>query len=129
MEIVAVIPARGGSQGVPLKNLEPVGGRPLVVRAVESCRSSRLVSEVVVSTDHRDIADDTPAVHPSDYRWKRPGPGAGLRLRRRGRGGRLVLRHARHGPVAVEVLIRHALEERRADEAEKEFFKAWKGFP
>ena len=55
--VIAVIPARGGSQGVPLKNLEPVGGRPLVVRAVESCRASRLVSEVVVSTDHPSIAE------------------------------------------------------------------------
>jgi YrbI family 3-deoxy-D-manno-octulosonate 8-phosphate phosphatase len=53
--VLAVIPARGGSAGVPLKNLEPVGGRPLVVRAVESCLASRLVSDVVVSSDHPSI--------------------------------------------------------------------------
>ncbi|MCH0563891.1 acylneuraminate cytidylyltransferase [Streptomyces sp. MUM 2J] len=54
--VLAVIPARGGSKGVPAKNLAPVGGVPLVVRAVRECRASRLVTDVVVSTDDRAIA-------------------------------------------------------------------------
>ncbi|MFI6104615.1 cytidylyltransferase domain-containing protein [Streptomyces sp. NPDC051310] len=49
--VLAVIPARGGSKGVPAKNLAPVGGAPLVARAVRACRSARLVTDVVVSTD------------------------------------------------------------------------------
>ncbi|MFJ8589101.1 cytidylyltransferase domain-containing protein [Streptomyces sp. NPDC093595] len=49
--VLAVIPARGGSKGVPAKNLAPVGGAPLVARAVLACRSARLVTDVVVSTD------------------------------------------------------------------------------
>ncbi|MGV9568633.1 cytidylyltransferase domain-containing protein, partial [Streptomyces nigra] len=53
----AVIPARGGSKGVPAKNLAPVGGVPLVARAVRACRASRLVTDVVVSTDDRAIAE------------------------------------------------------------------------
>ncbi|WP_055621676.1 N-acylneuraminate cytidylyltransferase [Streptomyces sp. JHA19] len=55
--VLAVIPARGGSKGVPAKNLAPVGGVPLVARAVRACRASRLVTDVVVSTDDRAIAE------------------------------------------------------------------------
>ncbi|MFF8447062.1 cytidylyltransferase domain-containing protein [Streptomyces leeuwenhoekii] len=54
--VLAVIPARGGSKGVPAKNLAPVGGVPLVARAVRECRAARLVTDVVVSTDDRAIA-------------------------------------------------------------------------
>ncbi|MCC3652098.1 acylneuraminate cytidylyltransferase [Streptomyces sp. S07_1.15] len=54
--VLAVIPARGGSKGVPAKNLAPVGGVPLVVRAVRECLASRLVTDVVVSTDDDAIA-------------------------------------------------------------------------
>ncbi|MFJ9907141.1 cytidylyltransferase domain-containing protein [Streptomyces sp. NPDC101152] len=54
--VLAVIPARGGSKGVPAKNLAPVGGVPLVSRAVRECLASRLVTDVVVSTDDQAIA-------------------------------------------------------------------------
>ncbi|MFJ8671053.1 MULTISPECIES: cytidylyltransferase domain-containing protein [unclassified Streptomyces] len=54
--VVAVIPARGGSKGVPAKNLAAVGGVPLVARAVRECRASRLVTDVIVSTDDAGIA-------------------------------------------------------------------------
>ncbi|MGP4112902.1 cytidylyltransferase domain-containing protein [Streptomyces sp. 4N509B] len=54
--VLAVIPARGGSKGVPGKNLAPVGDAPLVSRAVRECRASRLLSAVVVSTDDPGIA-------------------------------------------------------------------------
>ncbi|MBT3151658.1 N-acylneuraminate cytidylyltransferase [Streptomyces sp. CHD11] len=54
--VLAVIPARGGSKGVPAKNLAPVGGVPLVARAVRECRAARNVTDVVVSTDDRAIA-------------------------------------------------------------------------
>ncbi|MFD5318123.1 cytidylyltransferase domain-containing protein [Streptomyces sp. NPDC127098] len=54
--VLAVIPARGGSKGVPGKNLAPVGDAPLVTRAVRECRAARLLTAVVVSTDDPDIA-------------------------------------------------------------------------
>ncbi|MGW2508360.1 cytidylyltransferase domain-containing protein [Streptomyces scopuliridis] len=57
MTVLAVIPARGGSKGVPAKNLAPVGGVPLVVRAVRACLAARRVTDVVVSTDDAAIAD------------------------------------------------------------------------
>ncbi|MFD0889113.1 cytidylyltransferase domain-containing protein, partial [Streptosporangium algeriense] len=57
MRVLAVVPARGGSAGVPLKNLAAVGGTPLVARAVKACLRAELIDEVVVSTDHRGIAE------------------------------------------------------------------------
>lgn len=57
MRVLAVVPARGGSAGVPLKNLAPVGGVPLVARAVRACLRAESVDEVVVSTDHAGIAE------------------------------------------------------------------------
>lgn len=55
--VLAVIPARGGSKGVPGKNLAPVGGVPLVARAVRACAEAGRVSAVVVSTDDPAIAE------------------------------------------------------------------------
>lgn len=49
--VLCVIPARGGSKGIPGKNLAIVGGRSLLGRAVEAALAARLVDEVVVSTD------------------------------------------------------------------------------
>ncbi|MFF5450383.1 cytidylyltransferase domain-containing protein [Streptomyces sp. NPDC012950] len=54
--VLAVIPARGGSKGVPAKNLAPVAGVPLVGRAVHACLGARSVTHVVVSTDDPAIA-------------------------------------------------------------------------
>ncbi|MFF9348202.1 cytidylyltransferase domain-containing protein [Streptomyces sp. NPDC014734] len=55
--VLAVIPARGGSKGVPAKNLAQVGGVPLIARAVRACLASREVTDVVVTTDDEAIAD------------------------------------------------------------------------
>ncbi|MFH8725277.1 cytidylyltransferase domain-containing protein [Streptomyces termitum] len=54
--VLAVIPARGGSKGVPAKNLAPVAGIPLVGRAVRACLGAPGVTDVVVSTDDGAIA-------------------------------------------------------------------------
>jgi YrbI family 3-deoxy-D-manno-octulosonate 8-phosphate phosphatase len=53
---IAVIPARGGSKGIPGKNLRTVGGVPLVVRAVRAAKAARTIDLVVVSTDDEEIA-------------------------------------------------------------------------
>ncbi|WP_203579262.1 acylneuraminate cytidylyltransferase [Microbacterium hibisci] len=55
-EVVAVIPARGGSKGVVRKNLQRVGGVPLVARAVSAARHCPAIDRVVVTTDDGDIA-------------------------------------------------------------------------
>lgn len=54
--VVAIIPARGGSKGVPGKNIAPVGGVPLVARAVRSCLRATSIDVVVVTTDDDEIA-------------------------------------------------------------------------
>lgn len=54
--VVALIPARGGSKGLPGKNLAPLGGRPLVAWSVEAALACPLVDRVVVSTDSPEIA-------------------------------------------------------------------------
>lgn len=55
--VLAVIPARGGSKGVPAKNLAQVGGAALVVRAVRACLASAEVTAVVVTTDAPAVAE------------------------------------------------------------------------
>ena len=49
--IVAMIPARGGSKSVPYKNLEPLGGRPLLAWPIETAKETPEIGEVYVSTD------------------------------------------------------------------------------
>jgi len=54
---VAIIPARGGSKGITDKNLQPVGGIPLIARAIRSALASPAIDEVYVSTDSDRIAE------------------------------------------------------------------------
>ncbi|MGE4552094.1 MAG: hypothetical protein AB7D57_03220 [Desulfovibrionaceae bacterium] len=53
--VVAIIPARGGSTGIPRKNLKTVGGKPLVVHAVEHARDAETVGLAVVTSDDEEI--------------------------------------------------------------------------
>ena len=53
---LALIPARGGSKGIPGKNLQTVGGVPLVCRSIRAAQASIAVGRVVVSTDDDAIA-------------------------------------------------------------------------
>lgn len=55
-EILAIIPARGGSKGIPRKNLQSLAGRPLLAHTVEAALAASSVTRVVVSTDDDEIA-------------------------------------------------------------------------
>ena len=55
-KVVAIIPARGGSKGIPRKNLKLVGGLPLIARAILSCKQVAEIDQVWVSTDDEEIA-------------------------------------------------------------------------
>lgn len=54
--ILGLIPARGGSKGVPNKNIRMIYGKPLIVWTIERALQSRLIDEVIVSTDSEEIA-------------------------------------------------------------------------
>ena len=54
--ILAIIPARGGSKGLPRKNLRCVAGEPLVCHAVRHALEAHCISRTIVSTDDVDIA-------------------------------------------------------------------------
>lgn len=56
MEIVAVIPARGASKGIPRKNVLPLAGKPLIAHTIEQARHASCVNRVFVSTDDAEIA-------------------------------------------------------------------------
>jgi N-acylneuraminate cytidylyltransferase len=56
LSTLAVIPARGGSKGIPRKNVRPVAGKPLLAWTIEAARLARRVGRVVVSTDDPEIA-------------------------------------------------------------------------
>lgn len=69
--IVAGIFARGGSKGVPGKNLRVVGGQSLIQRAVIQARQARHVTRVLCSTDSQEIADEA-ARYGAEVPWLRP---------------------------------------------------------
>jgi CMP-N-acetylneuraminic acid synthetase len=55
-EILAIIPARGGSKGIPHKNIRPLCGKPLIGYSIETALATRTIDRVVVSTDDAEIA-------------------------------------------------------------------------
>lgn len=56
MKIVAIIPARGGSKGIPRKNVRFLNGKPLIAYAITNALQSKYVTDVLVSTDDEEIA-------------------------------------------------------------------------
>ena len=56
IKIIAVIPARGGSKGLPGKNILPLCGKPLIAYSIEVAKKSRLIDRVIVTTDDKKIA-------------------------------------------------------------------------
>lgn len=51
MNILAVIPARAGSRGIPNKNIRIIGGHPLIYYAINNAKRSKHITDIVVSTD------------------------------------------------------------------------------
>lgn len=71
--ILAVVPARGGSKGIPGKNLALAGGRPLLAWTLDAARTSQFVDRTVVSTDDpsiaataRDLGGEAPFLRPAE---------------------------------------------------------------
>ena len=57
MTTIAIIPARGGSKGIPGKNIVPLLGHPLIAYSIEVALASRCISRTIVSTDSEEIAE------------------------------------------------------------------------
>src|SRR5581483_7052056 len=57
MRLIAIIPARGGSKGVPRKNIRPLNGRPLIAYSIAAAQAATSVQDIVVSTDSQEIAE------------------------------------------------------------------------
>ena len=55
--VIAIIPARGGSKGLPGKNIKEMAGKPLIAWPISAALSSKYVDEVIVTTDDQVIAD------------------------------------------------------------------------
>lgn len=56
-QVIALIPARAGSKGVPNKNVRPLGGHSLLEWSIAACKRSGLIDRTIVSTDSSDYAD------------------------------------------------------------------------
>jgi len=57
LKVLGIIPARGGSKGVPRKNIKPLCGRPLLAYTAESALAAKLLTSVILSTDDEEIAE------------------------------------------------------------------------
>jgi len=73
-EILAVIPARGGSKGIPRKNIKNFAGYPLIAYSIQAALNSKHVTRIVVSTDDNEIAEvarsfgaEIPFMRPSKF--------------------------------------------------------------
>jgi CMP-N-acetylneuraminic acid synthetase len=73
-ESLAIIPARGGSKGIPRKNIRNFAGYPLIAWSIAAAKQSELVTRVIVSTDDEEIASvarefgaETPFVRPAKF--------------------------------------------------------------
>lgn len=55
--ILAVIPARGGSKGIPRKNIKKLGGKPLIAWTIECGKKSKYIDRMIVSTEDYEIAE------------------------------------------------------------------------
>lgn len=72
MTVVAFIPARGGSKSIPLKNIKPIAGRPLIQWTVAAAIACPGVDRVVVATDDGRIAEAARAAGPVEVRGRAP---------------------------------------------------------
>ncbi len=57
MSVLALIPARGGSKGIPRKNVREVAGKPLVAWSIEHALAAAAINRTIVSTDDEEIAE------------------------------------------------------------------------
>ena len=71
--VLAIIPARGGSKGLPGKNIKPLGGKPLIAWTIEAAQQSKYIDRLILSSDDLDIINvarqygcEVPFVRPAE---------------------------------------------------------------
>jgi N-acylneuraminate cytidylyltransferase len=71
--VLALVPARGGSKGVPRKNIRLIGGKPMIAWTIEAARGSRYIDRLILSSDDQAIIDiavqcgcEAPFVRPTE---------------------------------------------------------------
>jgi len=57
MKVLGIIPARGGSKGLPRKNIKTICGKPLIEWTINSAKASNVISDIFISTDDEEIAE------------------------------------------------------------------------
>lgn len=57
LKALTIVPARGGSKGIPMKNMAPIGGRPLIEFTFRSALKAGIPGRICLSTDHQDIRE------------------------------------------------------------------------
>jgi len=55
MDILAIIPARGGSKSVPKKNIKLLNGKPLIYYSIKAAQKSKMITDLVVTSDSEQI--------------------------------------------------------------------------
>lgn len=60
--MIAIIPARGGSKGIPKKNIKMLSGQPLIYYSIKAAQESKYISKIIVSTDSLEIAEAAKAL-------------------------------------------------------------------
>lgn len=56
-KVLAIIPARGGSKGIPKKNIKAISGKPMIIYTIEAAKECQYIDKVIVSTDNEEIAE------------------------------------------------------------------------
>ena len=69
--VLAVIPARGGSKGLPRKNIKDLAGKPLIAWSIDAAKKSKYIDRCIVSTDDKSVAE-TSKQHGSIVPFMRP---------------------------------------------------------
>jgi len=69
--VLAIVPARGGSKGIPMKNIMPLSGKPLLAYNLQSALQTPSITRLVVSTDDQQIAD-VAKEYGSEVVWRPP---------------------------------------------------------
>jgi len=71
IDVLAIVPARGGSKGIPMKNIMPLAGKPMLAYSLHSALHTPSVTRLVVSTDNQQIAD-VAREYGSEIVWRPP---------------------------------------------------------